>query len=170
MEEIPPTLSLPFHEAIRAQDVLGWDKFILGFWPLQWEGAQSQYLQSLQCKLTIKRWIISLIRKLWDIIWDMWEHRNEKLHHSEQGELVLQLNMEVAAEYRRGHSHLSRKEKTLFQRPVTSILQSSIPYKQLWLQRIQSARQKQALRQMAGQQAYASERRQMRLWTTSTTH
>jgi hypothetical protein len=34
---------------------------------------------------TGKRWISSLIKKLWEIAWDLWEHRNGVLHDKING-------------------------------------------------------------------------------------
>ena len=161
---LPGSLTPPIRAAIRDQDSLGWDKFLLGFWSNQWEGAQERYLQSIQSKITIKRWITAIIRKLWDIVWDMWEHRNEKLHHSEQGELVVQLNNDISLQYQQGCHNLSKSVKALFKRSLEALLQSLLPQKQLWLQRVKSARQQLILRQAAGNQAYRSERNAMRRW------
>ena len=127
---LPLSLSPEMSDAIHDQDFLGWDKFLLGFWSKQWEGAQERYLQSIQSKTTIKRWITAIIRKLWDIVWDMWEHRNEKLHHSEQGEIVAQLNNDISHEYQHGCTNLSKSGKALFKRPLGMLLMSSIPQKQ----------------------------------------
>ena len=41
---------------------------------------QNRHLQLLGAKTTGKRWISSLIRKLWDTAWDFWIFGNHTLH------------------------------------------------------------------------------------------
>ena len=49
----------------------------------EWEVTQNAYPQYLRSKVTGQIWVSSLIRKLWDIAWDMWNYRNHTLHASD---------------------------------------------------------------------------------------
>ena len=161
---LSPNLTSTFQEVILAQDTMGWESFLYGFWILAWESVQAAYLISIKSKMTIKRWITSIIRKLWDIAWDMWDHRNQWLHHKETGQLVVQLHAEISDQYRMGFATLLRKEKALFKSSLVSLLRTSTANKQLWLQRIRSARAQQEHRAQNGTVQYGRERNMMRQW------
>ena len=40
-------------------------------------------IQTLGDKISGQRWISSLIRKMWDTAWDIWNYRNHTLHASD---------------------------------------------------------------------------------------
>jgi hypothetical protein len=77
-----------FDQAFRAQDALGWESFLFGFWSNHWESIQQAHLILLNSKVSLKRWSTSIIIKLWDVAWDLWDHRNTYIHHQEQGLVV----------------------------------------------------------------------------------
>ena len=58
------------------QDRLGWDAAVQGRWSNDWIAVQQAYLDFIESKLSGKRWLIELIKKTWDIAWDLWEDRN----------------------------------------------------------------------------------------------
>jgi hypothetical protein len=45
-----------------------------------WQFAQQIYFKSLRSKKSGLRWVSALIRKLWTVVCDQWEHRNSILH------------------------------------------------------------------------------------------
>ena len=102
--------------------------------------------------------------KLWDIARDMWDHRNQWVHNTEMGTLVKQLHQDISREYNMGGSTLPLPEQVLFRRTLESLLASSTATKQLWLQRIRTARQQQQVIQREGTVEYTRERNFMRAW------
>jgi hypothetical protein len=66
------------------QDLIGWDYFIEGFIPATWIESQTQHFLSLNRLESGKRWASALIRKMWNIAWDLWEHRNSITHMTNQ--------------------------------------------------------------------------------------
>ena len=48
-----------------------------------WDGIQNLYLQYLGAKMTVKSWISTLTRKLWDKAWYVWNHQNHTLHSTD---------------------------------------------------------------------------------------
>jgi hypothetical protein len=68
--------------AVAEQDKIGWYNLLLGRLSKKWTDAQQKYLKSIDKRNTGKRWTIAIISKLWDIAWDMWEHRNHITHNS----------------------------------------------------------------------------------------
>ena len=73
--------SLPYlTAAVTAQNQIGWRGFLHGFTARDWETAQHTYLQFKSSKMTGKRWIAALIKKLWETIWALWRYRNGLVH------------------------------------------------------------------------------------------
>ncbi len=64
-------------EAIRCQDKLGWYNFLMGCISLHWKAVQQRYYEWLGNRNTGKKWATALIQKVWDVSWDMWDHRND---------------------------------------------------------------------------------------------
>jgi hypothetical protein len=67
-------------EALSNQASIGWRRFFEGWLSIEWALAQQAYYSLIKSHRTGKRWVVSLIKKLWDIAWDLWEHRNGILH------------------------------------------------------------------------------------------
>jgi hypothetical protein len=57
------------------------------------------------------RWLTALIQKLWDVAWDMWDHRNRVLHQEHSVARDLQIQDEFAT----GSVGLAREAKLLSQ-------------------------------------------------------
>ena len=65
---------------MERQQTIGLHAFMCGFLCLDWVSLQSIYLQQTGLKQYAKRWATQLIGKLIDIIFNIWDHRNEVLH------------------------------------------------------------------------------------------
>jgi hypothetical protein len=74
---------IPFlRSAVHMQDALGWQTFLEGGLALYWQFAQQTYFKSIGSKKP-GRWVSALLRKLWTVAWDQWEHRNSILHEQD---------------------------------------------------------------------------------------
>jgi len=49
---------------------------------IEWRKQQDQIWKQLQSCKSSKHWTTEIIKKLWNMAWDMWEQRNEALHQS----------------------------------------------------------------------------------------
>ncbi len=77
------------------------------------------------------RWAEALIKKLWEVSWDQWEHRNVVLHEEEDEEYQekeLTLNMEMERECRIGTSNLLQWMGFLFWSRLKKLTQMSVNY------------------------------------------
>ena len=72
--------SRPVRLAILQQDLMGWFQFLLGRHPTAFETIQQQHLTQEDLPGSGKRWAIALVRKSFEVSWDMWQHRNGILH------------------------------------------------------------------------------------------
>jgi hypothetical protein len=128
----------------------------------KWREDQSRYLSSIGSAKASRRWVESLIRKLWEVAWDLWEHRNGILHHKEASIIISQLNAEISTEFREKESLLA-PDKALFRVGLNSLLSKPIEIKQQWLARIKLARQRRTQADALGAEQ-SQERRVMARW------
>ena len=133
----------PLHEVIQKQTEIGWGPFLRGFIHINWKEIQHRYLQSIQSKLSHKRWLKMMIIKLWQISWDMWRFRNGVLHTQDTKHITnftFLLTTEILKEKEFGCNLLPPKCKYLFNQPRDKLLASTINNKKLWLANVWAAR------------------------------
>jgi hypothetical protein len=137
-------------EAIEAQDRIGWLAFFEGCIAKEWAGVQEAHFIWLGRRNTGKRWATSLVVKLWEIAWDIWDHRNQIKYNLESAQDIARRDdiiRNVRSEYAFGRSGLPRRDWRLFKRPLRSLLGSSSHYLDAWLLRVTTARARQVRRQ-----------------------
>jgi hypothetical protein len=74
--------------ALQSQDDIGWDNFFEGCTSQAWEEHQQAYKDWCRTKKSSRRWAIALIQKLWDMVWDLWEHCIGIVHSKANAETV----------------------------------------------------------------------------------
>lgn len=81
-----------FRDAVAAQQIIGWDKFLMGCWSVQWENSLRAEYSRLRVQRSSERVIAAIIARLWEISWDLWLGRNAAVYPdhelSAEGELV----------------------------------------------------------------------------------
>jgi hypothetical protein len=136
-------------EAIAAQDLIGWLAFFEGCIAIEWAGVQEAHFIWLGRRNTGKRWATSLVVKLWEIAWDLWDHRNQVKHNLETAQDLARRDsilIQVRSEYSFGRAGLPRRDWRLFKRPLLSLLDTSLHYLDAWLLRVTTARLRQSRR------------------------
>jgi hypothetical protein len=126
-------------QAIEAQDQIGWLPFFEGCITIEWAGVQEAHYLWLGRRNTGKRWASSLVIKLLDIAWDLWDHRNQIKFNLETAQDLARRDsilQAVRSEYAFGRSGLPRRDWHLFKRPLMSLLASSLHYLDAWLFRV----------------------------------
>lgn len=73
---IPYGLSSFYQQQVE----LGDSALFSGWLAIEWESCQQAYLTFIHSRKPGKRWVTQIIKKLWNIAWDLWEHRNGILH------------------------------------------------------------------------------------------
>ena len=165
-----PSITANAQAVLLTQDAIGWENFFEGCIAHEWEAIQEAYYQWCRSKKSGRRWTSSLIQKLWDIAWDLWEHRIGIVHSRENAERLHNMpsvDNEIRTQFRRGSHGLSRRDYYLFQGEVKDILDAPIIYRQRWLQRVETARAR-AERRLAT--TYSAERQAMRVWRQGATN
>lgn len=135
-----PNLPEDTQHTLNDQDEIGWDNFFEGMSPL---GTNANCLLHL-VPLTQIRTLLdhSSDTKLWDIAWDLWDHRIGIIHAKENAAILhnmMAIDQDIRTHYHWGPHGLSSWDHQLFHTPLEDILSASILYQQKWLQHIETA-------------------------------
>jgi hypothetical protein len=163
-----PNISEKVQEALGIQDEIGWETFFEGCLVQDWEAAQDAYYQWCKSRKSGRRWATSLIQKLWDIAWDLWEHRIGIVHAQANAANLHNMTLvdqEIRAHFRRGFIGLSQRDHHLFQSDVHDILAAPVQYRRKWLHRADTARARAGRRLIT---TYSAERQALRAWLQGT--
>ena len=125
-------------EASMEQEEIGPNAFTEGLIGKKWIKAQEAHLTRIGSKRNPSRWATALIRKLWEVSWDMWESRNGVVHRNKQTrkEIILaQLDTDINQKYNEGQTNrfLPRTERTFFRQDLEEILKTTEYQKRAWL-------------------------------------
>jgi hypothetical protein len=138
-----PSYSWPgVNDLILKQDVVGWRKFMEGGVLQAWAAKQQEYYDWLQRRNTGKRWVTTLIKKLWEISWSMWEQRNGELTNPASPASLrkhARLDAAITHEYR-DLTTLTQQDRRWFHRPKKILFTEALEYKQQWLESVSIAR------------------------------
>jgi hypothetical protein len=140
---------------LQQQDLIGWRAFLEGAILQQWAAKQQEYYTWLQRRNTGRRWITTLIKKLWEISWDMWEQRNGELTNPESPASLREharLDALISTEYA-DIITLTLRDRRWFRRSKEVIATETIDYKKQWLESVSLARARFARRQPTNLQA-----------------
>jgi hypothetical protein len=55
---------------------MGWLAFFKGCIAVEWAGIQEAHYLWLGCHNTSKYWATSLVVKVWDVAWDLWDQEH----------------------------------------------------------------------------------------------
>jgi hypothetical protein len=127
--------------AVAEQDKIGWCDMLLGRLSTKWMDAQQKHLESIGKQTTGKRWTIAIVSKLWDIAWDMWQHRNHVTHNTLHPKN--QLEMELLNKwYEQGPEESSTRNRNLFQKSVETLLKGAGNEQEQWVTSVHLAHQR----------------------------
>ena len=133
---------------ISAQDKVGWKNFMEGGILHEWAAKQQEYYDWLQKRNTGKRWITTLIKKLWEISWNMWEQRNGELKNPTSPANLrdhARLDADITREYQ-DRTTLTQRDRRWLRRPKEVLFTEPLEYKQQWLESVRLARSRYARR------------------------
>lgn len=72
----------------ECQRQAGLNAVIDGFLHLEWAAVQHNYYIWLHCCTIGFGWLLQVIRRLWEVAWDLWQHRNRVLRSDNSYVLV----------------------------------------------------------------------------------
>ena len=132
------------YEAHREQSILGYRAFAEGFISPLWSKIQETHFQRLRRRNKGVNWASLLLRQMWDILWSMWETRNElvqQAHLQQTSPEMLALNSQIEIEYEAGFGNLPRQYHRHFSIPLRKMMRKTKGYKQQWILLIHNLRQ-----------------------------
>ena len=153
--------------AVTAQDKIGWYNLLLGRMSHKWSDAQQKYLESLGKRTTGRRWTIAIISKLWDITWDMWQHRNHIKHNTLHPQKQLVMNsiaLRIDDLYEQGPARLLPRDKSLFQKPPETLKQGTFIEQEQWITSVLLANQRAETAHTKRHNSMSTERSLMESW------
>ena len=129
--------------AMRQQTEIGWYNFILGRHHLSFEAIQHAHYLENKSKRTGRRWAVALNKKLMEVAWDMWDHRNSILHHTSDNFHIkmveVDVDLAIAREFRKGKRQVLKRDKELF-KGKRRLRKQPLLDKQRWLAAVRGAR------------------------------
>jgi hypothetical protein len=131
-----PSYSWPgVNNLILEQDAGGWRNFLEGGTLKEWAAKQQEYYDWLKRRNTGKRWVTTLIKKLWEISWNMWEQRNGELKNPASLASLrehAQLDAAITHEYT-DPTTLTQRDQGRFRQPKEILFTEALEFKQQWL-------------------------------------
>jgi hypothetical protein len=150
------------NDIVRDQDAVGWRAFLEGGVLHAWAAKQQEYYNWIKRRNTGKRWITTLIKKLWEISWNMWEQRNGEVNNPESPASLREharLDALITSNYE-DVSTLAIKDRRWFRRLKEVLFTESLEYKHQWLESVRLARIRYARRRRTSTQAQRTLMRQ----------
>jgi hypothetical protein len=158
---IPTSIKL-----LDLQGECGWQCLLEGFVSRQWAARQQSYYLMTHSHCTGKRWITELIKKLWAVAWNQWEHRNRVLHEIENlvtDQALVRLDADISDAYTELQPLLADTDRRFFSQPLHHLLSRSKRVKETWLQQIRVAKER-AFRKHRQRNSLIRMQQQMRQW------
>jgi len=128
--------------ATQQQSMLGWEAVMDGWLGLEWCAQQEAYWNLWKRQKSSRCWATELIKKLWNISWDMWDHCNSILHNTSQSwEDILDstINDQVRQLFSQGLQAVPHDAFNFFAQPVEELLSKLRHYKIQWVESIMVA-------------------------------
>ena len=140
-----PTTEIPLivMEAMVEQDNIGWYNFSNGFISRKWRMIQKAHLKDIGSMKSAILWISRFQKRIWEIPWILWQHRNDFLHNDGKTvhfQEIAAINRSIRSEYRLTGNGLPDSYQHLFQDDVDELIEKTISTKQAWLMSVWVAR------------------------------
>jgi hypothetical protein len=141
---IAPRSRLPgLQVAAAKQNVLGWTAAFEGRWATEFAEIQDRYYKFMQMRKTGKRWLVSVIKKTWEIAWSLWDHRNRVQERVREAHLRATLKDQVRTIFMRGPNGLHPASQRLFtHKSLEERLKQKTVDLQAWVRRVQAAQER----------------------------
>lgn len=133
--------SQPIRATIAQQTKIGWRNLLEGFPAKRWAQHQEEYFKQIGSKRSSRRWKAALVKKLAEVTWQMWDHRNSVNNENETATMSIEVNKKIEEEYNQGFGNLSSAAKKLAQQPKELLMTKGLNYRQQWLRTITANRE-----------------------------
>ena len=136
--EEPEDTQADVQNASTEQKTLGPNAFAEGFLVNAWQHVQARHLRESKSKRCPSRWTRELIKKLWNVSWDMWDSRNGEVHRNRQTRqdiIIAQLDRDIQDAHEAGTTNkfMPRLERLFFRVDKEEVLERTEYQKRTWL-------------------------------------
>ena len=144
-QEPPPPLTGPYHVklAIHEQAMIGWENFLYGRFSTKILAAQTKHFRSIgKTRRTGKAWSVRLAIQAYEVLWTMWDHRNNIVHGTGSRQDLARLHVlrgRVQAEFAKGHQGLVAADRHLLD-DMDTVMAYGLQDTRDWLNKIDLAR------------------------------
>ena len=128
---------------VEAQEKIGWNNLLFGRLDTKWIEYHASIVISKENHKS-KRWVSALIRKLLEIAWDLWEHRNGIAHapnHPWKDEERGVLAVEIKQQFNMGTTTLLPRDRSKLSMAPEDILKLSDDLQRQWVASMLAARE-----------------------------
>jgi hypothetical protein len=133
-------------DVVERQNRLGWRSFLEGRPAVGWSKVQERWFEKIgKPRRSGKRWLSAVIRKMQNVAWDLWQHRNQVVHDGVNGSIIQDMREKVELELHTGPglSDRLRKAHHEAQRGL-GYKQKSRAWIQAWLLRVRVVKEREA--------------------------
>jgi hypothetical protein len=141
----PPRYSgnlLGLTTALSEQQRIGWDAALEGRWAESWIAVQERHFRFLRLRRSGKRWLTAIIKQMWQVSWNLWDHRNQVQVDRQLEEKRAANAVNVHYEFSLGMEGLNNQDRALFKKGLVHILLLPLPSQDAWIRRITMARRR----------------------------
>jgi hypothetical protein len=122
------------------QNIIGWNGIIEGCFSHKWEERQELYFQVKGSRRSGFKWQVELCKRIWQIPWDMWSHRNSVEHANDTQKLLQKIMIEVQEEITKGNDNDVDIDRFIQEATQPSFNERTAPYQKGWLRGIKALR------------------------------
>jgi hypothetical protein len=129
---------------LETQSKIGWNGIMEGCLGEEWKMEQELFFKENAIKKSGERWAQLVIRKLWKIAWEIWQHRNKRSHLQDEQYELERVRSQVSDEIIKGFEEIC-EDKYLFSDSELEKVQGagcSMAYAKAWLRNIRIRREK----------------------------
>ena len=131
--------------AADEQDAIGWKNLFKGHISKKWAHLQMKHYSRMYSNPpSLHHWSKNVILRLYDIAYDMWDHRNNIVHDNFEETLNKKesdaLRQNVIEEYNKGSQRILRSHRYLYKASLNTILERTVLEKKYWLMTVQASR------------------------------
>ena len=119
---------------------MGWYAALTGAWIKGWAEAQQEHYKRMRSNKEGLRWLAALIRKLWQVSWNMWQHRNGIAAAQAEKERQEETERQIQDEYDTGFEGLARHIRGITSGGLEATLRLSTTDREAWLRQVTAAR------------------------------
>ncbi len=109
----------------------------------RWRDVQHRYYEWLNRRNTGKAWLQAVIKKVWEVSWDMWDHRNQvrlgtiTLAMCREADII---NAQITQQFEEGLVGLDHQDHHWLSMSLAHVLGYDKEHKSQWLESIKLAR------------------------------